>query len=103
MNENKCVICRKPIIGYWYEIEKNISICQSCAAVTTVEELYQHDIAELKPDIIEVDSTLVTKEDEDMKNYLSSKQELNAQYGTAIEEMKASLDNNEEKITRDDV
>ena len=81
---DKCVICKRPIIGYWHEIGKN-KICQSCAASVTVYDLYMKDIVSIKPEIIDVEATLVTKEDEDMKNYLSSKQVPNAAYGMSVE------------------
>lgn len=63
MYENKCVICGQPIIGYWHEIGKN-HICQSCAASTTVYDLYMRDLIAIKPDIIDSDAALVTKVNE---------------------------------------
>lgn len=62
MNANTCVICKQPILGYWHEIGKNV-ICQSCASFTTVYDLYQSGVIDIKPDIIEVEP-LVTKDDE---------------------------------------
>lgn len=64
MYENKCAICGQPILGYWFEVGKN-NICQSCAASTTVYDLFQRDIINLKPDIVDGEATLVTKEDND--------------------------------------
>lgn len=63
MYENKCAICGQPIIGYWYPVGKN-NICQSCGASMTVYDLYMHDIVDIKPDIVESDATLVTKDDD---------------------------------------
>lgn len=70
MNANVCSICKKPIIGYFHEIGKNV-VCQSCSAFTTVYDLYQNGILEIKPDIIEAgaivyadtDSIKVEKDD----------------------------------------
>ena len=64
MYENKCVICGQPILGYWYEIGKK-NVCQSCAASTTVYDLFQRDIIDIKPDIVDGEATLVTKDDEE--------------------------------------
>lgn len=64
MYENKCVICGQPILGYWFEVGKN-NVCQSCAASTTVYDLFQRDIIDIKPDIVDGDATLVTKDDSD--------------------------------------
>ena len=70
MNANTCVICRQPILGYWYELGKNNVICQSCASFTTIYDLYQNGVIDIKPDIIEVEpdiievEPLVTKDDE---------------------------------------
>lgn len=64
MYENKCAICGQPILGYWYELEKK-NICQSCAASTTVYDLFQRDIIDIKPDIVVSEATLVTKDDEE--------------------------------------
>lgn len=55
MNVNYCSICKKPIIGYFHEIGKN-AVCQSCSAFTTVYDLYQRGILEIKPDIVETDA-----------------------------------------------
>lgn len=63
MYENKCAICGQSIIGYWHEIGK-IHICQSCAASTTVYDLYMRDLIAIKPDIIDSDAVLVTKVNE---------------------------------------
>lgn len=63
MNENICAVCHKPILGYWHEVEKNL-VCQSCAAITTVYDMFMLDLIPIKPEIIEGNATLVTKEDE---------------------------------------
>lgn len=63
MYENKCVICGQPILGYWYEVGKK-NICQSCAATTTVYDLFQRDIVDINPDIVDSNATLVTKDDD---------------------------------------
>lgn len=83
MYENKCVICGQPILGYWYEVGKK-NICQSCAASTTVYDLFQCDIIDIKPDIVDTDGVLVTKGDEEVKAYVASKSQLNAEYGMAV-------------------
>ncbi len=63
MYENKCAVCGQPILGYWYEVEKK-NVCQSCAASTTVYDLFQRDIIDIKPDIVDAEATLVTKDDD---------------------------------------
>lgn len=72
MYENMCAICGQPIIGYWHEIEKN-HICQSCAASTTVYDLYMRDLIAIKPDIIDSDAALVTKDGEELKAEMTVK------------------------------
>lgn len=83
MNENNCAVCRKPIIGYWHEVN-NHCVCQNCAAMTTVYNLYMLDIIPIKPDIIEVESTLVTKGDEELKARMPEKSQFSAEYGAAV-------------------
>lgn len=83
MYENKCAICGQPILGYWYEIGKK-NVCQSCAASTTVYDLFQRDIVDIKPEIVDTDGVLVTKGDEEAKAYVSSKSQLNSEYGMAV-------------------
>lgn len=72
MDTQVCVICKQPILGYWHELGKNNIICQSCAAVTTVYDLFQRGIIDIKPDIVETEAivyadtdSLVTKDDEE--------------------------------------
>lgn len=83
MYENKCAICGQPILGYWYEVGKK-NICQSCAASTTVYDLFQRDIVDIKPDIVDGEATLVTKDDEEAEVYVASKSQLNSEYGMAV-------------------
>lgn len=72
MDANVCIICKQPILGYWHELGKNKIICQSCAAVTTVYDLFQRGIIDIKPDIVETEAVvyqdsepLVTKGDDE--------------------------------------
>lgn len=69
---NKCAICGKPILGYWYALGKN-NICQSCGASVTVYDLFMRDLVDIKPDIIDSDATLVTKDSDSPKQVISSK------------------------------
>ncbi len=71
MYENKCAICGQSILGYWYEVGKK-NVCQSCAAITTVYDLFQRDIIDIKPDIVDGEATLVTKENEELSDELRS-------------------------------
>lgn len=86
MYENKCAICGQPILGYWFRVEKK-DMCQSCAAVTTVYDLFQRDIIDIKPDIVETEATLVTKDDEKVKAYVAAKNQLNSEYGMAVKDI----------------
>lgn len=80
MYENKCAICGQPILGYWYEVGKK-NVCQSCAAFTTVYDLFQRDIIDIKPDIVDTNATLVTKDGEELKAYMAAKSQLSSEYG----------------------
>lgn len=71
MNSQVCVICKQPILGYWHELGKNNIICQSCASFTTVYDLFQRGVIDIKPDIVDTEALvyqdsepLVTKDDE---------------------------------------
>lgn len=86
MYENKCAICGQPILGYWYEVGKN-NVCQSCAASTTVYDLFQRDIIDIKPDIVDGEATLVTKDGEEVKAYMTAKSQLNSEYGMAAKSL----------------
>lgn len=86
MYENKCAICGQPILGYWYEVGKK-NVCQSCAATTTVYDLFQRDIIDIKPDIVDGEATLVTKDDEVDKAYMAEKSQLNAVYGMVVKDI----------------
>lgn len=44
-----CVICKKPIIGYYYGIKKNLNVCAMCAATTTIAELGDTGAFDLLP------------------------------------------------------
>lgn len=81
MYENKCVICGQPILGYWFEVGKR-NVCQSCAASTTVYDLFQRDIIDMKPDIFDGEAILVTKE---VADYMAEKSQLNTEYGMAVD------------------
>lgn len=83
MYENKCAICRHPILSYWYEVGKK-NICQSCAASTTVYDLFQRDIIDIKPDIVDSEATLVTKDGEQVSSYAVSKSQFNSEYGMVV-------------------
>lgn len=76
---NNCAICGKPILGYWYALGKN-NICQSCGASVTVYDLFMRDLVDIKPDIIDSDATLVTKD------------ELNEKYGMVANTVDAVYD-----------
>lgn len=72
MDAQFCIICKHPILGYWHELGKNKIICQSCASFTTVYDLFQCGIIDIKPDIIDAESavcsdsdSLVTKDSEE--------------------------------------
>lgn len=85
MYENKCAICGQPIIGYWYEIgEKNV--CHSCAASTTVYDLFQCDIVDIKPDIVDTDAVLLAEGGNENKGQMLDKSRLNAEYGMAVKD-----------------
>lgn len=86
MYENKCAICGQPILGYWFRVEKK-DMCQSCAAVTTVYDLFQRDIIDIKPDIVETEATLVTKGDEELKAEMTEKSQPNATFGMAVNDI----------------
>lgn len=91
MYENKCAICGQPIIGYWYEVGKK-NVCQLCAASTTVYDLFQHDIIDIKPDIVDGIGTLVTKDGEESESNLTKKSVLNAAYGMAVSDIEEDDD-----------
>lgn len=96
---NKCAICGKPILGYWYALGKN-NICQSCGASVTVYDLFMRDLVDIKPDIIDSDSTLVTKAEIEE---LDSKSALNAAYGKAVNAVYDNLhsDSDSTLVTKD--
>lgn len=111
MYENKCAICGQPIIGYWYPVGKN-NICQSCGASMTVYDLYMHDIVDIKPDIVESDATLVTKDVDavydalhsgDVEKYVDSKNVLNTAYGMTVNAMRDELHDDGYHYTNEDV
>ena len=95
MDAQFCIICKRPIIGYWHELGKNNVICQSCAAVTTVYDLFQRGIIDIKPDIVETEAvvyqdSLVTKDD----GYHYTGEDI-AEFGKIISEIKGHGFNNE--------
>lgn len=108
MDTQVCVICKQPIIGYWHELEKNNIICQSCAAVTTVYDLFQRGIIDIKPDIVDVEvvvsqdtDSLVTKGDEEKfpfdDGYHYTDEDI-AEFGKIISEIKAHGCNSEREF-----
>lgn len=99
MNENFCAVCHKPIIGYWHEVGKNC-ICQECAATTTVYNLYMLDLISIKPEIIEVEATLVTKDDEQLKTDMAEKIRLNSEYGMAVKAIEGTDDASGEQVEK---
>lgn len=108
MDTQVCIICKKPILGYWHELGKNSIICQSCAAVTTVYDLFQRGIIDIKPDIVEVEDvvyqdtdSLVTKDDEEEfpfdDGYHYTDEDI-AQFGKIISEIKGRGFNSEREF-----
>ena len=108
MNTQVCVICKQPILGYWHELGKNNIICQSCAAVTTVYDLFQRGIIDIKPDIVDAEcvvyqdsDSLVTKDDEDEfpfdDGYRYTDEDI-AEFGKIISEIKGHGFNSEREF-----
>ena len=106
MDAQVCIICKHPILGYWHELGKNNIICQSCAAVTTVYDLFQRGIIDIKPDVYDTEAvvlkdSLVTKDDEEEfpfdEGYHYTDEDI-AEFGKIISEIKERGFNSEREF-----
>lgn len=107
---DNCVICKKPILGYYYGIKKNMCVCAMCAATTTIAELGDTGAFELLPktvygEIVENNgqALLVTNTsdelppDEDYEDIYYTNEDITA-FGQLIAEIKAHGCNSEHEF-----